>query len=121
MLAALTETCGTCTSLAGHAAQFSQPNCVLLLTMHAAGGQAAATPAAAAAAAGETAGDAAGSDAAASGAPGSSKLKAFSSFPGMPAAAAGSKGFSSFPGMPSGGFETSVLQKLQQKSQSKQQ
>jgi hypothetical protein len=39
----------------------------------------------------------------------------------MPAAAAGSKGFSSFPGMPSGGYESSVLQKLQQKSQNKQQ
>jgi hypothetical protein len=52
---------------------------------------------------------------------GSSKPGAsFSSFPGMPPAAAGSKGFSSFPGMPTG-FEQSVLQKLQQKSQHKQQ
>jgi hypothetical protein len=53
---------------------------------------------------------------------GSSKPGAsFSSFPGMPPAAPGSKGFSSFPGMPTGGFEQSVLQKLQQKSQHKQQ
>jgi hypothetical protein len=42
----------------------------------------------------------------------------------MPPAAGGDgssgKGFSSFPGMPTGGFEQSVLQKLQQKSQNKQ-
>jgi hypothetical protein len=37
----------------------------------------------------------------------------------MPAAAGGAKGYGSFPGMPAGGFEQSVLQKLQQKSQGK--
>jgi len=39
---------------------------------------------------------------------------------GGEAGGAKQKGFSSFPGMPSGAFELSVLQKLQQKSHSKQ-